>query len=583
MRDAAVRRVLILTADVGEGHSAAARALREQLEASGEPVEVEIIDGLAAMGDTLRSVVSDGYRTQLRVAPRSYSVYYAALEHLAPVRWVTRRVLCVLGAGALRREIERRAPDVVVSTYPAITVVLSHLRRRRLIGVPTVATITDMTGLFFWAQRGIDMHLVCYDASVADVERIAGPGSARVVRPLIAAEYLEPRERVAARAALGLASAKRVVVVSGGGWGVGDLEGAVAELLTLEDATVVCVAGRNDEARGRLEQRFGGCERVRVLGFTDRMPDLLAAADVLVHSTGGVTCLEAMARGCPVVSYGLPVGHAKLNTRRMAEHEFLLVADTPAELVLHVERGCAARALRPVPPVPGAAIAASHAVLSVRPRVRPIARWRLRLASVGAALTFAAGGGIWVLSTDELDAFASVFVHQVSRVKTDDPAVAVIVSAPASQIPAIVHRLDRDGLDATIATTSVPRRPALSMLLHDGDESIPEVGRAHGLLGWLHTSSSLRREAHELHLRHHFFYLEPRDPTFGQLLLGRTAGGMPVRGSVSLGSATRVSPAGLRRGDTVVVTVGSSTRSLRVLDRLSRALHSVGLLSVLDR
>ena len=67
-----------------------------------------------------------------------------------------------------------------------------------------MATITDMTGLFFWAQRGIDMHLVMYDESVASVERIAGCGSVRLVRPLIAAEFLEPCDRDAARAALGL-------------------------------------------------------------------------------------------------------------------------------------------------------------------------------------------------------------------------------------------------------------------------------------------------------------------------------------------------------------------------------------------
>jgi len=546
-----------------------------------------VIDGLAAMGATLRSVVSDGYRTQLRVAPRSYSIYYAALEHLAPVRWLTKRVLCTLGAGALRREIERRAPDVVVSTYPAITVVLSHLRRRRMIDMPTVATITDMTGLFFWAQRGIDTHLVSYDASVGDVERIAGRGSAQVVQPLIAAEFLEPRDRGAARAALGLALARRVIVVSGGGWGVGDLEGAVDELLSLADATVICVTGRNAEAHARLAERFARCDRVRVLGFTDRMPDLLAAADVLVHSTGGVTCLEAMARGCPVVSYGLPVGHAKLNTRRMAEHEFLLLADTPAELVEHVERGCATRAQRPATPIVGAAIDAASAVLAVSRRVRPIARWRLRMASIGAALTLAAGGGVWILSTDELDAFASVFVHQVGRVKTADPAVAVIVSTSSGDVRAVVHRLARDGLDASIATTTAPRHAALALLASSGDELIPQVVRSRGLLGWIHTGSSLRHEARALHLHHHFFYLEPRNPTFGQLLLGRTAGGMPVRGSVALGSRTPVSAARLTKGDTVVVTVGSSGRSLHELDRLARALHSDSLagvpLSVLER
>ena len=243
-RAAGPQRVLILSADVGEGHAAAARALKQQLEACGEPVEVSIIDGLAAMGERLRSVVEDGYRTQLRVSPRSYGLYYWMLEHLAPMRFVTKQMLCRMGAASLRREILQRDPDVVVSTYPAITVVLSHLRRRRLLNVPTVATITDMTGLFFWAQRGIDTHLVMYDASVRDVERIAGRGSVQVVRPLIAAEFLEPRDRDAARAALGLSAARRVVVVSGGGWGVGDLEGAVAELLRIPDATVICLAGR---------------------------------------------------------------------------------------------------------------------------------------------------------------------------------------------------------------------------------------------------------------------------------------------------------------------------------------------------
>ena len=53
---------------------------------------------------------------------------------------------------------------------------------------------------------------------------------------------------------------------------------------------------------------FADEPRVHVYGFTDKMPELLAAADVLVHSTGGVTCLEARAAGTPVVSYGLPVG-----------------------------------------------------------------------------------------------------------------------------------------------------------------------------------------------------------------------------------------------------------------------------------
>src|ERR1019366_4674176 len=143
------------------------------------------------------------------------------------------------------------------------------LRRRGEVRCPTVATITDLTGLFFWAQPGIDMHLVMYGESMPSVERIAGPGSVRLVRPLISAEFLQPRCPLGARRALGVAEEGRMVVVSGGGWGVGDIAGAVREFTRVpEVSTIVCLAGRNDQLAGKLRAAFAEDPRVRVYGFT---------------------------------------------------------------------------------------------------------------------------------------------------------------------------------------------------------------------------------------------------------------------------------------------------------------------------
>ena len=103
--------------------------MQEQLEAGPDDVEVVVIDGLRGMGPLLRYVVEDGYRTQLRFMPWSYSLYYWLLEHVAPVRLVTTTLLCRLGGRRLRRQIDEYAPDVIVSTYPAVTVVLGRLRR----------------------------------------------------------------------------------------------------------------------------------------------------------------------------------------------------------------------------------------------------------------------------------------------------------------------------------------------------------------------------------------------------------------------------------------------------------------------
>jgi len=327
------RRVLILSADVGEGHAAAARALARQLRAAEQPTEVTVIDGLAAMGRVLKPVVEDGYRVQLRFIPWTYTIVYGLLNHVRPVRAIATRLLCRLGSRPLARTIAEHEPDVVVSTYPAVTVVLARLRRVGEVTCPTVATITDLTGLFFWAQPGIDMHMVMYGESLSPVERIAGRDSVRLVQPLISDEFLQERCPLQARRALGLPEEGRMVVVSGGGWGVGDVEGAVREFIRVPEASsIVCLAGRNEPLAAKLRARFAEEPRVHVLGFTDRMPEVLAAADVLMHSTAGLTVMEALIVGCRVISYGWGVGHIRANNAAFAEHVLATVVDDRAGL-----------------------------------------------------------------------------------------------------------------------------------------------------------------------------------------------------------------------------------------------------------
>ena len=313
--------MLILSADVGEGHAAAARALAAQIEDAPQPTEVTVIDGLAAMGRVLRPVVEDGYRVQLRFIPWTYTVVYWLLDaRAADSRAGDAQLLCLFGSRPLARAIAEHEPDVVVSTYPAVTVVLARLRRTGEVQCPTVATITDLTGLFFWAQPGIDMHLVMYGESMRSVERIAGRGSVRLVQPAdlrrVPAAAL-PDCRRAARSGCPRRAAWSSSPAAAGASATSRAPCASSSQCP-RSTSIVCLAGRNEQLAEKLRAAFAREPRVHVYGFTDKMPELLAAADVLVHSTGGVTCLEAMAAGTPVVSYGLPVGHARLNTRAMA-------------------------------------------------------------------------------------------------------------------------------------------------------------------------------------------------------------------------------------------------------------------------
>ncbi len=576
-RAAEPRRILILSADVGEGHAAAARALAQQIEESPEQAEVTMIDGLAAMGRLLRPVVEDGYRVQLRFFPQTYTVVYWLLKHVVPVRVLARRLLCLLGSRSLARNIAEHDPDVIVSTYPAVTVVLARLRRTGEVTCPTVATITDLTGLFFWAQPGIDMHLVMYGESMPSVERIAGPGSVKLVRPLISAEFLQPRSSLGARRALGLSQEGRMVVVSGGGWGVGDIAGAVQEFIRVpEVSSIVCLAGRNDQLATKLRSAFAEEPRVRVYGFTDRMPELLAAADVLVHSTGGVTCLEARAAGTPVVSYGLPVGHARLNTRAMAALHLLRLANDASELREQVQASFASDSQTPQRSVIESAemqgSTAVDAVLHTPRRVHPIPLWRLRLAATTTQLVLLLGVGTWMMSTDEVSAVAAKIlrVHPLARVKTSRPDVGVIVRTPARDVLLVAAALAGRGIHVSFADDGgVPSHVTIAKLRSLGDELLPEIPDSGALLRWVRTRGTLHAQARALGLGHRFYCLQPRGGlTVGQMVLTRTAGATPVSGALRLNATSPLPQRPRRAGDVLVVEVGGSTSSVLGLERI---------------
>jgi UDP-N-acetylglucosamine:LPS N-acetylglucosamine transferase len=125
---------------------------------------------------------------------------------------------------------------------------------------------------------------------------------------------------------------------------VGDLSGAVDTVLEREDADALVLCGTNEALRETLGERFAGRGgRVRVWGFTERMPELLAAADALVHSTAGLTVLEALVRGCPPISYGWGRGHIRANNRAFTRLGLAAVAKDRGELRTALARALATR------------------------------------------------------------------------------------------------------------------------------------------------------------------------------------------------------------------------------------------------
>ncbi len=431
-------RVLVLTADIGEGHDLPARMIKEDVEREIPGATVEIVDGLKAMGRISSSVARDGSRFTFRWMPWLFDLQYWLITKFAPTRWLMHHLSYLVGARGLMRVVEEHQPDVVVSTYPGVTAVLGMLRENRRLLVPVQSAITDLAGLRYWAHPGVDLHFVTHPESIEEVERLVGPGSVEWMRPPIARDFLMPRTRAAAREALGVPAHARMVLVSGGGWGIGDLEGAIDAALAGEDTLVVCIAGRNESAREKLEQHYAGNERVQVLGFTEQMSDWMAAADAMVHSTAGLTVLEAHIRGCPVVSYGFSAGHLRANNAAFERFGLAEVARSEHELTttlrhLTKERRSPDSSFASLPSI-------ASRVLTARPRIKPQPVWRLRMERVATAVSVVAVAAVMLLAVIHRETPYRVIARPLeSRIHLGKDEDAVAAPAVQTAQPAAPH------------------------------------------------------------------------------------------------------------------------------------------------
>ncbi len=317
--------ILVLTAGIGAGHDLPAELLAQGLRERG--ADAVVVDGLKAVGPKLEGIVTSS------ASGPGFDLSYWLATQLRVGRWVVGRLSWLLGWRAMRDVVVSHRADVVVSTYPGFNPVLARLLREGTISTPIVSAITDLAALRYWAEPGVALHLITHGESLNEVRALGGTETRIAhVSGLTDPAFLAPTDSVAARALLELPAEGDVVVVSGGGWGVGDLAGAVRVALEISGLTVVCLAGTSAGLHAELSRSFAGEPRAQVWGFTDRMSDLLAAADVLVHSTAGLTVLEAQIRGTRVISYGWGKGHIRANNHAYERLGMAAVARTPDQL-----------------------------------------------------------------------------------------------------------------------------------------------------------------------------------------------------------------------------------------------------------
>ena len=334
------RQVLIISAEMGEGHNAAAAALTEAIRERWPHCEVEQLDTMEVRGRRFARLARWSYSFQLNVWPWSYEVSYSVLSRSQRVADASRAAAEAFFGPRLERAMRGREPDVIISTYPFGSGALAWLRKKRGLDALTVTYIPAFHVHPLWAYEGIDLHFAVYDSAA---EHALLPGlehTLRVGAPPVRKGFGD-FSRDEARRLFGLPPEDFVVLVTGGAWGLGAVAAGVEVLVHLDGPPVhvLAVCGKNSQleaqVRALAETRPG---RLTVFGYINQMPEAMAAADVVVTNGAGVTVLEALRTPRPVVAFAPLAGHGIASTREMVRRHLAVEADDIAGLAAQVKR-----------------------------------------------------------------------------------------------------------------------------------------------------------------------------------------------------------------------------------------------------
>jgi processive 1,2-diacylglycerol beta-glucosyltransferase len=305
---------LLLSGPHGLGHEMPMRSFRDVLQRSGWRVRTR--DSMTLLGS---AAAQAGQRVfdRLMSVPGVYDgLHFAELRTGSRVARLAERAAARRVVPALRADLDREPVDLVLSVFATGALAAAALKSAAVGGAApdfrTVVYCPDVAAHKLWVHEGTDLFLVSSPAAAASVRRFRPLAPVALVPPPVRAVFYQTPTQQRAREALGVPADARCALLIDSGWGFAPLPAAAAGLAAA-GVHVLAVAGRNEDTERQLRELAAARPGVTAFGFTDLVPELMAAADLVVALPGAATCAEARVAGRPLLLLDVMPGHGRDN------------------------------------------------------------------------------------------------------------------------------------------------------------------------------------------------------------------------------------------------------------------------------
>jgi len=295
-------RILVLSASVGAGHMRAAQGVELALKELAPEATVRNVDVLTLATPGFRKLYGKAYLDLVNRAPHMLGYFYDLLDE--PTRRGAKNSPLLLAIEKLNLRpfialLDEGWDRIVCTHFLPAEIVASRCAKGEM-SVPHFTVTTDFDTHRLWVNQPCDHYFTATEEGKAYLASWGVPSSDIAVTGIpIHPVFSRLKDRATCIENQGLAGDRPIVLQLAGGFGVGPVRKILDALLSLDiPVEVVVVCGKNAELKKDLEKvRPAAPHRLKVVGFTDRMDEWLAAADVVLSKPGGLTTSEVLACG----------------------------------------------------------------------------------------------------------------------------------------------------------------------------------------------------------------------------------------------------------------------------------------------
>ena len=322
-----MKKILIFYAKYGGGHLSAAKAIQKHLDDNFE-VETELIDCIQYVSKILNRVTTGAYNQMAKNSPALWGKIYANSQRgvFAHISSRANKMMAV----KLKNLIKEKNPDIVVSTHPFSSQMVSYLKRKGKINCKLVTVLTDFaphdqwlighefTDAFCVSNSRMYDYLTNYGIEKKKVHVTGIPLSDKFSKTFDKAKIFKEFD---------LDENKPVILFFGGGeFGLGKdrtLQVLKALIHNLPTYQIIAVSGRNKKMNkgfNDIVTETNAKTRVKVFDYTNKVPEIMSISSLVVTKPGGLTTSEALASGLPLLVINPIPGQEEENAEFLEKH-----------------------------------------------------------------------------------------------------------------------------------------------------------------------------------------------------------------------------------------------------------------------